>query len=67
VRGARVSFEEHERLALSMLDVEVGQVADVRDAMRAIITSAPDATDVALVLLMAISHAEDRALMQSPN
>jgi deoxyinosine 3'endonuclease (endonuclease V) len=62
VRGADVSFDEHERLAFAMLAVEADDVADVEDAMRKIITSAPVATDVALVLLLAISHAEDRAL-----
>ena len=62
VRGAAVSFDEHERLALAMLAVEAGDVADVKDAMVKIISSAPDATDVALVLLLAISHATDREL-----
>jgi hypothetical protein len=63
VRGAAVSFDEHERLAGAMLAVEAGDVADVKDAMVKIISSAPDATDVALVLLLAISHATDRKLM----
>jgi len=62
VSGADVSFDEHERLALAMLAVEAGDVADVEEAMRKIIASAPDATDVALLLTLAIAHAGDRAL-----
>ena len=62
VSGTDVSFDEHERLALAMLAVEAGDVADVEEAMRKIIASAPDATDVALLLTLAIAHAGDRAL-----
>ena len=60
--GADVSFDEHERLAFAMLAVDAGDIADVKEAMMKIITSAPPATDVALVLLLAISHARERAL-----
>ena len=60
--GAVVSVDEHERLALAMLAVEAGDVADVEDAMRKIIASAPAATDVALLLSLALAHAGDRAL-----
>jgi hypothetical protein len=58
--GTQVSFDEHEGLALAMLDVEASEVADVEDAMRRIIASAPDGTDVALLLILAIAHAGDR-------
>ena len=61
--GAVVSLEEHEQLALALLDVEAGGVADVDGAMRKIIASAPAATDVALLLSLALAHAGDRALM----
>lgn len=58
--GAVVSVDEHERLALAMLAVEGGDVADVEEAMRKIIASAPAATDVALLLSLALAHAGDR-------
>lgn len=59
--GADVSFDEHERLALAMLAVGTGEVADVAAAMRKIIASAPHDTDVALLLSLAMAHAGDRA------
>ena len=58
---ADVSFDTHERLALAMLAVEAGDVADVEAAMWKIIRSAPDETDVALVLSLAMGLAGDRA------
>lgn len=61
-KGADPKFDEHERLALALLAVRPGPSDEVADSMRQIIASAPDSTDVALVLLLAISHAEDRAL-----
>lgn len=64
--GADVSFEEHERLALAMLAVEAGNLADVKDAMRKIVASAPGGTDVALLLSRALAHAGDRALTVEP-
>lgn len=57
-----VSVDQHERLALALLAVEAGDVADVEDSMRKIIASAPAATDVALLLSLALAHAGDRAL-----
>jgi hypothetical protein len=60
--SADVSVDKHERLALALLAVEVGDVADVEDAMRKIIASAPAATDVAMLLCLALAHAGDRAL-----
>jgi hypothetical protein len=60
--GAVVSVGEHDRLALALLAVEAGDAADVEDAMRRIIASAPAATDVALLLSLALAHAGDRAL-----
>jgi hypothetical protein len=62
VSRADVSFEEHERLALEMLAVETGDVADVKNAMRKIIASAPDGANVALLLSLALSRASDRVL-----
>jgi hypothetical protein len=62
VSGAELSFDDHERLALAMLAVEASDVADVKDAMMKIIASAPEATDVALLLSLAIAHAGDRVL-----
>jgi hypothetical protein len=62
VSRASVSFDEHERLAFAMLAVDAGSVGEVNDEMRKIIASSPHGTDVALVLILAISHAEDRAL-----
>ena len=62
VSGADVSSEEYERLALEMLAVEAGDVADVKDAMRRIIASAPDGADVAHLLSLALAYAGDRAL-----
>lgn len=63
VSGAEPSFDGYERLALAMLAVEGGDVADVEEAMRKIITSAPASTDVALLLSLTLAHAGDRALM----
>jgi hypothetical protein len=57
-----VSFDEHERLALEMLAVESGNAVDVERAMRKIIDLAGEGTDVALVLVLAMAHAGDRAL-----
>lgn len=54
-----ISFDEHERLALAMLAIESSEAAEVLDAWRKIIASAPESTDIALVLLLAIAHAED--------
>ena len=59
---ADVSFDTHQRLALAMLAVEAGEVADVKAAMRKVISSAPDETDVAFVLSLAMALAGDRAL-----
>lgn len=60
--SGNVSFDTHERLALAMLAVEAGDLADVEAAMRKIITSAPDETDVAFVLSLAMALAGDQAL-----
>jgi thioredoxin-like negative regulator of GroEL len=60
--GAVVSVDEHERLALALLAVESGDIADVEDAMKKIIASAPAETDVALLLCLALAQAGDRAL-----
>ena len=60
--GADLSSEGSERLALEMLDVQAGDVADVKDAMRKIIASAPEGADVAFLLSRALAHAGDRAL-----
>ena len=60
--AADVTCEEYERLALQMLAVQAGDFADVKDAMRKIIASAPEGADVAFVLSRALAHAGDRAL-----
>lgn len=60
--GADLSPEGYERLALEMLAVEAGDAADVKDAMRKIIASAPEGADIAFLLSRALSHAGDRAL-----
>jgi len=60
--GADVASEEYERLALEMLAVEAGDFAEVKDAMRKIITSAPDEVDVAFLLSRALAHAGDQTL-----
>ena len=60
--GAYASPSEYERLALEMLAVETGDVADVKDAMRKIIASAPEGADVAFLLSRALARAGDRAL-----
>jgi hypothetical protein len=62
VGAADVSYDEHERLALEMLAVEAGDAVEVERAMRKIIDSAGQWTDVALVLVLAMAHAGDRAL-----
>ena len=62
VSGADVSLAEYERLALEMLAVEAGDVAEVKDAMRKIIASAPEGADVAFLLSRALARAGDRAL-----
>jgi len=62
VTDGDVSFDEHERLALALLAVEAGDFADVKEAMKEIIASAPDGADVALILSLALAHAGDRAL-----
>jgi hypothetical protein len=59
---ADLPSEEYERLALEMLAVEAGDVADVKDAMRKIIASAPEGADIAFLLSRALAHAGDRAL-----
>ena len=55
------SFDAHERLARDMLAVEAGDASDVQEAMRKIIASAPDTTDVAFLLSLAIAQAGDQA------
>jgi hypothetical protein len=50
VSGADLSLEEHQRLALEMLTIQTGDVAEVKQAMRKIIASAPEGADVALML-----------------
>jgi hypothetical protein len=60
--GADVASEEYERLALKMLAVEAGDFAEVKRAMRAIIESAPDETDVAFLLSRALARTADQAL-----
>lgn len=60
--GADMSPEDYERLALDMLSVEAGDVAEVKNAMRKIIASAPDGADVAFLLSRALAHAGDRVL-----
>ncbi|MEO8108148.1 MAG: hypothetical protein ABI720_12615 [Actinomycetes bacterium] len=61
--GAEVSLQDYERLALDMLAVEAGDYADVKDAMRKVIASAPDGADVAFLLSRALAHAGDRVLV----
>ena len=63
--GAPVSPREYERLALEMLAVEAGDVAEVKEAMRKIIASAPEGADTACLLSRALAHAGDRALSGS--
>ena len=60
--GADLSSEGYERLALEMLDVQAGDVADVKYAMRKIISSAPDGADIAFLLSRALAHAGDRVV-----
>lgn len=48
-----------------MLTVEAGDVAEVKDAMRRIIASAPEGADTAFLLSRALAHAGDRALSGS--
>lgn len=62
VGAPNVSFDEHERLALEMLAVEAGDAVEVERAMRKIIDLAGEGTDVALLLILALAHAGDRAL-----
>lgn len=57
-----LSPEHYERLALETLAVEAGDFADVKDAMRKMIASAPEVADIAFLLSRALSHAGDRAL-----
>jgi Protein of unknown function (DUF2510) len=45
-----------------MLAVQTGDFAEVKDAMRKIIASAPEGADVAFLLSRALAHAGDRAL-----
>lgn len=61
VASGPVAFDQHEGLALAMLDVEAGDVVETKDAMSKVIASAPVGTDVALLLVLAIAHAADRA------
>ena len=60
--GADLPPEVYERLALEMLAVQSGDFAEVKDAMRTIIESAPEGADVAFLLSRALAHAGDRAL-----
>jgi|GEM_PF-1405270 len=60
--GADLPPEGYERLALEMLAGMAGGVAEVKDAMRKIIASAPEGADVAFLLSRALAHAGDRAL-----
>jgi Protein of unknown function (DUF2510) len=62
VSGADLPSEVYERLALEMLAVQTGDFAEVKDAMRKIIESAPEGADVAFLLSRALAHAGDRAL-----
>jgi hypothetical protein len=62
VSGADLPSEVYERLALEMLAVQTGDFAEVKDAMRTIIESAPEGADVAFLLSRALAHAGDRAL-----
>jgi thioredoxin-like negative regulator of GroEL len=62
MNSADVASEEYERLALEMLAVEAGDFAEVKDAMRKIIASAPEEADVAFLLSRALAHARDQAL-----
>ena len=52
---------DYERLALEMLSVEAGNAAEVKDAMRKIIASAPEGADLAFLLSRALAHAGDRS------
>jgi Protein of unknown function (DUF2510) len=63
VSGADLPPEVYERLALEMLAVQSGDFAQVKDAMRTIIESAPEGADVAFLLSRALAHAGDRALV----
>lgn len=60
--GAGLPSEMYERLALEMLAVQTGDFAEVKDAMRKIIASAPEGADVAFLLSRALAHSGDRAL-----
>jgi hypothetical protein len=60
--GADLSPVGYERLALEMLAGKAGDVAEVKDAMRKIIASAPEGADIAFLLSRALAHAGDRAL-----
>ena len=62
MNGAFVASEVYERLALDMLAVEARDFAEVKDAMRKIIASAPDQVDVAFLLSSALAHAGDPTL-----
>jgi hypothetical protein len=62
VSGADLPSEVYERLALEMLAVQTGDFAEVKDAMRTIIESAPEGADVAFLLSRALAHRGDRAL-----
>ena len=62
MNGAEVASDEYERLAVEILAVEAGNFAEVREAMRKILMSAPDGTNVAFLLSRAIAHASDQAL-----
>lgn len=62
MNGADLPPEVYERLALEMLAVQSGDFAEVKDAMRTIIESAPEGADVAFLLSRALAHAGDRVL-----
>lgn len=62
-----VTPAQYERLALEMLAVHAGDAADVKDAMRMIIASAPEGADIALLLSRALAHAGDRVPLGEPS
>jgi hypothetical protein len=53
-------LDAHDQLALALLATEGGAPAQVTQAMRKMIASAPQGTDVALVLSLAMERAGDQ-------